>query len=573
MSQRPSRLATHRRRGFFLVLVLVVIAIATMGVSTFTQTMVVHDKAAFLAVDQVVARSAGESAIEALRLILSQPKQSRSERGNLFNNAALFQAVPVGGLEGASARSSYTIIATGLRDDATLGGIRFGLQDESARLNVNVLTVLEGDAAAAAAGEVGIDDLASIDGSAGDESTSTAQSLLMSLPGMTTDIAAAILDWLDTDDDPRTGGAEADYYATLPAPYEPTNGPIDDVEDLLLVRGVTAKLLFGADANRNGVIDADEQNRYGVTIDTPGALGWAAYLTTRSLEASTTAEANPRVNLNQTDLEKLDEELAETSLGELYTSYILAYRQYGQNNAAVDPASIAASASGPANADLDFDAADGGQGAAGGADVPSAGMWTADQFESLDLSAGAGVELRQVLDLFDSWVVIGEGDDAVRYESPFVSDPVAMEIFMVDLMDNVTVSDSPVMPGRININEAPVEILAGIPGMDEATLRAIIENRDASSDAPIRRFGVWPLAEGFVGIDQMRTLTPLVCGGGDVYRAQIVGFLNDSGIAHRSQVIIDATTPFPRIKSMQNLTHLGRGFNRSVLGNRGVPTR
>ena len=60
-------------------------------------------------------------------------------------------------------------------------------------------------------------------------------SWLMAMPGMTDDVADAILDWIDEDDEPREYGAEWDYYAQLQPPYKPKNGPLDTVEELLLV--------------------------------------------------------------------------------------------------------------------------------------------------------------------------------------------------------------------------------------------------------------------------------------------------------------------------------------------------
>jgi hypothetical protein len=48
-------------------------------------------------------------------------------------------------------------------------------------------------------------------------------------------------------------GAEIETYSALG--YACKNGPPDTIEELLLVRGVTPDLLFGADMNRNGVID------------------------------------------------------------------------------------------------------------------------------------------------------------------------------------------------------------------------------------------------------------------------------------------------------------------------------
>lgn len=56
----------------------------------------------------------------------------------------------------------------------------------------------------------------------------------------------SILDWRDSDDLHRVNGAESDYYQSLPAPYGAKNGPLDTVEDLLWVRGVTAALFYGS---------------------------------------------------------------------------------------------------------------------------------------------------------------------------------------------------------------------------------------------------------------------------------------------------------------------------------------
>jgi general secretion pathway protein K len=58
-------------------------------------------------------------------------------------------------------------------------------------------------------------------------------------------IIAAIEDWRDPDQDPRIGGAESDYYLSLPQPYWAKDGPIDDLSELLLVRGITPELYWG----------------------------------------------------------------------------------------------------------------------------------------------------------------------------------------------------------------------------------------------------------------------------------------------------------------------------------------
>lgn len=58
----------------------------------------------------------------------------------------------------------------------------------------------------------------------------------------------SFLDWLDADDVPRFDGAETDdYYAQLDPPYRAKNGPLDTVEELLLIRGFTPAILWGGE--------------------------------------------------------------------------------------------------------------------------------------------------------------------------------------------------------------------------------------------------------------------------------------------------------------------------------------
>lgn len=73
-------------------------------------------------------------------------------------------------------------------------------------------------------------------------------------------LVACLLDWLDEDDDPRPDGAENEYYTTLEPAYYAKNGPLDTLEELLLVRGFSAAVLDGEDTNRNGVLDANEDD-------------------------------------------------------------------------------------------------------------------------------------------------------------------------------------------------------------------------------------------------------------------------------------------------------------------------
>jgi hypothetical protein len=97
---------------------------------------------------------------------------------------------------------------------------------------------------------------------------------------MTESIADAILDWVDEDNDPRPFGAEAEAYQQMDSPYTPSNLPLKQIDELLCIRGVTPKLLYGADTNRNGVIDGGEDNSL------ENALGWAGLIRARSSQSA-----------------------------------------------------------------------------------------------------------------------------------------------------------------------------------------------------------------------------------------------------------------------------------------------
>ncbi len=60
-------------------------------------------------------------------------------------------------------------------------------------------------------------------------------------------IVDSILDWIDKDDRHRVNGAESDYYRGLSPAYSAKNGPLDSVEELLRVRGVTPELFYGSE--------------------------------------------------------------------------------------------------------------------------------------------------------------------------------------------------------------------------------------------------------------------------------------------------------------------------------------
>ena len=83
---------------------------------------------------------------------------------------------------------------------------------------------------------------------------------MLYLPRITAELAAAIIDWRDTDEDISQSGAENETYQRLTPPYRCKNGPFETTEELRLVHGANLDLLYGDDANLNGALDMNEND-------------------------------------------------------------------------------------------------------------------------------------------------------------------------------------------------------------------------------------------------------------------------------------------------------------------------
>jgi DNA uptake protein ComE-like DNA-binding protein len=336
--------------------------------------------------------------------------------------------------------------------------------------------------------------------------------MLMTLPGMSESIADAILDWIDADDEPREFGAERDYYASLSPPYAPKNGPFETIEELLRVKEVTPTLLFGIDVNRNGNIDPSEQNESTTTALQSGMngsmdRGWQAYVTLYAMEKNCRSDGTPRVFLNNSDLQALHDELMQAFSRADWADFIATY------------------------------------------------------------------ELKSVADVIGAAVNVTDSTEAqVAWASPFEDNPIAMSVYLPLLMDSVTTVEQPTIPCRININQAPRSLLDGIPGITPEIVDAIIEARGEEPDPEdeLMRTEAWILGKGVVTTTEYKSLSAFICAGGDVYRAQVIGYYESGGSSARAEVVFDATGDLPRILFWRDISHLGRGYPVETLGITGM---
>jgi len=165
-----------------------------------------------------------------------------------------------------------------------LNQLFFGLVDEASKLNLNTAT----------------------------------SNMLSWLPRMTLDLAAAILDWRDT----NGGSASQMYYAMLRPPYQCKSAPFETVDELRLVFGATMDILVGEDVNRNGILDENENDENRNGLADPGVL---EYFTVYSREPNTRSDGSQRISvrsLTSTSSGQLSS-LLQTNLGAARAGQIL----------------------------------------------------------------------------------------------------------------------------------------------------------------------------------------------------------------------------------------------------------
>ena len=110
--------------------------------------------------------------------------------------------------------------------EAASGGVSLDIRDLGGRLNLGLLVDQKGRTNALWVGVF---------------------KRLLEVTGNDPDLLPALLDWLDKDSKVRTGGAEEAEYQALGKKYKPRNGPLLDMDELVLVRGFVGQTLDGGE--------------------------------------------------------------------------------------------------------------------------------------------------------------------------------------------------------------------------------------------------------------------------------------------------------------------------------------
>lgn len=583
----PKTRTRRRTRGMVLVVVTVVIMLISLAAYGFLTLMQAENKAALARGDQMQARAVAASGREYLAGILELPRGERPVEAERDDAADGFGNVVVDGESDESDRAArqgrFSILAPSYNETATRSW-RFGYENESAKIHLAFLLDLE------------------------QQQSGAARDALMNLPNMDESTADAILDWIDEDDQRRAQGAESEYYTGLDPPRTPRNAVPPVLEELLLVKGVTRQKLFGADRNADFKVEGDETQTGGqrTAVLSEDAQPWRRYLTVHSGERDEMYDGGERVQLNQSDLAALHQELSE-ALEPSWANYIVAYRQYGPyagSESAAESTELQVDVSQPAQRRIespleliDTRVAVPSQGAARGAggsrtqpgpagpgrgNMRGGGRSQASRTRGRASRAagsrggragrgGPSGSSRRSGSGSGSGGESGEEDMEV-FASPFTSEPGQMREYLPRLMEAVTVGSGSPIYGRINVNLAPPEVLAALPGIDMSAAERIVSARSMTSTAAEgQQHAVWLLIENIVDRSRMIELEPYVTTRGAVGRAQIIGYYDQRSPVMRFETVVDATEPPARQVYYKGLQRLGRRLADKLMNSAGAP--
>ena len=501
----------QERKGFVLLAVLIVIVILSLAAYRYSDMTMAEYRASDRILKSAEAKALADSGIHYAAAILADKDAfTNTLGGNPTDNAGIFQNKSFE--DGRSGR--FSVLYVDYTQDSGAGSLplKYGVIDEAGKLNLNGFMQLD------STGQVLYNAL-----------TNTNQPL----PGMTADIANSIIDWMDADDDTRSGGAEASFYSGRSPGYRCKNGPLDSLEELLLVKGIAPMLLFGNDLNRNGRRDPDEE--------TGGefSYGWAPYLTVYSRERNYDNSGARRININGKDLKTLYGQL-KTAIGADSAAYIIGYRIYDLPTA--------------------------------NSKTPTKAGTTGDLVTKVEASVNGKSAPRSrrnissILQLIGTSVSVAGSNNqpATIYAFPITNPETARDLLPVALDKLTTVSDKE-LPPRINVNTAPRNVLLALPGLDSSDVDDIVSRRPsaASTDPsdPIYTTPAWLYTEDVIPAAKLIALERYVTARSQVYRIQSVGYFERGGPVVRVEAIVDTNDGKPRILYYRDLTELGRAID------------
>lgn len=422
-----------RTRGTVLIVTIWVVLVLAGLALVFARSMRV---AAIVTANHIASLHAECAADGAMQYVLAQ--LLLGDQTTVLEGSTPYEGMQVG-------NGYFWVLRSNLEEDRTFD---YGLTDEAGRINLN----------------------------------SASLEMLLKLPGMTTELAASIIDWRDENSELTPGGAENEHYLLLSEPYNCKNSPLETVEEVLLIKGASEYLLYGEDTNLNGILDDNENDADSSepADNSNGRLegGFYDYVTVYSTEANVDSSGEERVNINNRRGDELGNLLRQAISGDRY-------------------------------------------------------------FDIMD-RVRMGRPFDNVLDFY--------------YETELTMQEFA------PIVDKLTTSDEEELPGLVNVNTAPKEVLLCLPGLEESDAEALLSHRAGGEGL-----------ETIAWVTEVLEQEKAVAIGGYIttrsfqYSADIVALAANGRAYKRYRVAIDTRESEPRVVYWKSLTDMGWPLDRDIM--------
>lgn len=256
----------HQPRGIAIIIVMISIFTLAILAGAFAYAMKVETKLAANSNNETQLQWAGRSGIDYARWVLCE-ELTQPGTGQRYD--ALSQAWAGGSGE------TNEILAGVQHEDIELGpGViikKWTMTDLERKVNVN--TALSNP-----------------------QLLQNALTLAGATPTQIPTIIASVQDWIDPNGGSRPNGADSSYYQGLNPPYSTKYGPIDELSEMLLIKGVTPDLYWGSDSTNHPspIFGRQISTRSGMqTVDTQAQVKLTDVLTPMSLGLINILTASP----------------------------------------------------------------------------------------------------------------------------------------------------------------------------------------------------------------------------------------------------------------------------------------
>ena len=229
------------RKGIALIIVMLIILVLATLAGAFAYSMKIEMTLARNSNHESELEWLGRSGVELARYVIAQQATIPNE-----GNYEALNQVWAGGTGGVGGSNSVLSAISLQNNQLGAGTFSVKITDLERKFNINMA----------------------------DQSVLQQAMTIMGVDAsLTPTIADAILDWIDRDDDPHLSGAESDYYMSLDPPYVSKNGPIDDISELLLMKGIfeNPEIYWGSQASSHPVSAFQSRGKRGLN-DRPAPI-------------------------------------------------------------------------------------------------------------------------------------------------------------------------------------------------------------------------------------------------------------------------------------------------------------